>query len=601
MKRYFIPFILLISALLLGACNQKEIDERLAQLKQDVTELEAKVSALNESVASLSSLISALETNNHITKIEPWSLMDMSGYLVSFSSGTTLRLRNGTDGVPPIVGVRYNEDYDAYYWTIQLGPEGSVVWMTDDTGRRVRATNWVPQLKIEDGVWWYSFDGTYWNKTGWGAAQGSTGSSFFSSVDTSNPYYVTFLLADNSRFQVPTQQAIDELTQQCSEINGLFKTYTELVQKTDSSIFVQSVTAFEEDGVTGTRITFENGKVISIRNGFDSRDSLLLSARAYTDGKYYWAFRNRADEEYQWLLYQGKMVCVTMENVTPHLGFTEKNGQICFTVAYGDGPAELMLDASGNPVVATGKLVPDFFSGADLSDPNVVVLTLADGTNVRLPRTRFYTPSITSSLRTDYVEAGTSYTYQLLLFVKDTLQQSAPCADFEEYQRVSGTKIEAIAIDDGYVDNVVMVSMYPDTTYMSSRGIVAYSLTFDVRFTTGPASQWNTAYPSRIAVFLTWQNKTIMKVYQFTRAILATAVKLSDATLELTVGKTATLKATVTPSNTTDPLTWKSSNEKIATVSDKGVVTAVSPGTCTITATAGRRTATCAVTVKPAS
>ena len=140
MKRYFIPFILLISALLLGACNQKEIDERLAQLKQDVTELEAKVSALNESVASLSSLISALETNNHITKIEPWSLMDMSGYLVSFSSGTTLRLRNGTDGVPPIVGVRYNEDYDAYYWTIQLGPEGSVVWMTDDTGRRVRAT-----------------------------------------------------------------------------------------------------------------------------------------------------------------------------------------------------------------------------------------------------------------------------------------------------------------------------------------------------------------------------------------------------------------------------------------------------------------------------
>ena len=597
MKRIHILFILLISALLAGACNQKEIDERLAQLKQDITELEAKVSALNENVASLSTLISALETNNHITKIEPWSLLDMSGYLISFSSGTTLRLRNGTDGVPPIVGVRYNEDYDAYYWTIQLGPEGSVVWMTDDTGRRVRATNWVPQLKIEDGVWWYSFDGTYWNKTGWGAAQGQTGSSFFSSVDTSNPYYVTFLLADNSRFQVPTQQAIDELTQQCSEINGLFKTYTELVQKTDSSIFVQSVTAFEEDGVTGTRITFENGKVISIRNGFDSRDSLLLSARAYTDGKYYWAFRNRADEEYQWLLYQGKMVCVTMENVTPHLGFTEKNGQICFTVAYGDGPAELMLDASGNPVIATGKLVPDFFSGADLSDSNVVVLTLADGTQIRIPRTRLYTPSINMSRRSSYLEAETQYTYQLLAFVYDTLQQKTPCADFAEYQSISGVHIDAIAVDDGYVDNIELTSMITTT----GKDFVAYSFVFDVQFTTGPLNQWNTDYPSRYAIFLTWGNKSIMKVVEFTRAILATDITLSAKTLDLTVGGTATLTATVTPSYSTDKVTWKTSDAKIATVSDKGVVKALAAGTCTITASAGHRATTCTVTVKPAS
>ena len=598
MKRYFIPFILLITVLLLGACNQKEIDERLAQLKQDVTELEAKVSALNENVANLSSLISALETNNHITKIEPWSLLDMSGYLISFSSGTTLRLRNGTNGVPPIVGVRYNEDYDAYYWTIQLGPDGSVVWMTDDTGRRVRATNWVPQLKIEDGIWWYSFDGTYWNKTGWGEAQGQAGKAFFSSVDTSNPYYVTFLLADNSRFQLPTQQAFDELNQQCSDINGLFKTYTELVHQTDSSIFVKSVVDFEEDGVTGTRITFENGKVISIRNGFNNRDSLILSAKAYSDGKYYWVFRNRIEDEFQWLRYQGQMICVTQENITPHIGITEKNGQLYFTIAYGEGPAELMLDASGNPIVATGKLVPDFFSNVDISDPSCLILTLADGSVVRIPRTRFYTPTITTSARTDYLEAETSYTYHLLAFVSDTLQQKTPCVDYTDYQRVSNTKIEAIAVDDGYIDGIKVVEMTIDTTYASVRGIVAYNFIFDVQFPTGPLSEWNTAIPSRYAIFLSWPNKSIMKVVSFNRAILAKEVKLSDTTLELTVGKTATLKATVTPSNTTDQLIWKSSNEKVATVSDKGVVTAKAVGNCTITASAGRRSASCAVTVK---
>lgn len=600
MKRFSILFILLISALLAGACHD-DIDQRVEQLKQDVQELEARVNTLNENVNTLAGLVSALEKNDHITSIQPWSLMSMTGYLISFSSGTTLRLRNGTNGVSPIVGVRYNEDYGAYYWTIQLGPDGSTVWMTDATGRRVRATNWVPQLKIEDGVWWYSFDGNNWNKTYWGAAQGLPGEAFFSSVDTSDPYYVTFILADGSRFQLPTQEAFDELNQQCSEINSLFMTYVDLIKQTDSSIFVKSVVEFEEDGVTGSRLTFEDGHVLTIRNGFDDRDSVLLSAKAYTDGKYYWVFRNRSDEEYQWLRYNGEMICVTMENITPYIGITDSLGQLYFTVAYGNGPAEMMRDSKGNPVVATGKLVPDFFSGADVSDPSFVVLTLADGTQVKLPRTRLYTPSMTTSVRTSYVEADKKYTYQLLLFVKDTLQQKAPCADFEEYQRVSGTHIDAIAVDDGYVNDIVLVSMYADTTHTAKRGIVAYDFIFDVQFTTGPLSQWNTTYPSRYAIFLTWGDKSIMKVVEFTRAILAKAVTLSADKLDLTVGQTTKLTATVTPSNTTETVSWKTSDAKIATVSDKGEVKALAPGTCTITATAGRYSATCAVTVKAAT
>ena len=596
MKRIHTLFILLISALLAGACHN-EIDERIAQLKEDISALEAKVNTLNENVNTLAGLVSALEKNDHITSIQPWSLMSMSGYLISFSSGTTLRLRNGTDGVPPIVGVRYNEDYNAYYWTIQLGPDGSTVWMTDNTGRRVRATNWVPQLKIEDGVWWYSFDGTNWNKTNWGAAQGLPGEAFFSSVDTSDPYYVTFILADGSRFQLPTQEAFDELNQQCSEINSLFMTYVDLIKQTDSSIFVKSVVEFEEDGVTGARITFEDGKVLSIRNGFDSRDSVLLSAKAYTDGKYYWVFRNRSDEEYQWLRYNGEMICVTMENITPYIGISDSLGQLYFTVAYGTGPAEMMRDSKGNPVVATGKLVPDFFSGADLSDPAVVVLTLADGSQVRIPRTRLYTPSVNITRRSSYLEAETRYTYQLLAFVYDTLQQKTPCSDFAEYQSISGLHIDAIAVDDGYVDNIELTSMI--TT--KGNDYVAYSFVFDVQFTTGPLSQWNTSYPSRYAIFLTWGDKSIMKVVEFTRAILAKAVTLSADKLDLTVGQTTKLTATVTPSNTTETVSWKTSDAKIATVSDKGEVKALAPGTCTITATAGRYSATCAVTVKNAT
>nr|WP_193312306.1 Ig-like domain-containing protein [Bifidobacterium leontopitheci] len=55
----------------------------------------------------------------------------------------------------------------------------------------------------------------------------------------------------------------------------------------------------------------------------------------------------------------------------------------------------------------------------------------------------------------------------------------------------------------------------------------------------------------------------------------------------VTVGNTTTLTATITPADATDKtLTWSTSDETVATVSDAGVVTGVAAGKATITATA---------------
>ncbi len=81
--------------------------------------------------------------------------------------------------------------------------------------------------------------------------------------------------------------------------------------------------------------------------------------------------------------------------------------------------------------------------------------------------------------------------------------------------------------------------------------------------------------------------------------VAATGVKLNKKTADLEKGKTIALKATVSPSNATNKgVTFKSSNKKIATVDNKGVVKGIKPGKATITATtANGKKATCTVTV----
>ena len=83
-------------------------------------------------------------------------------------------------------------------------------------------------------------------------------------------------------------------------------------------------------------------------------------------------------------------------------------------------------------------------------------------------------------------------------------------------------------------------------------------------------------------------------------SISVESIELDRETLALTRGETGKLTATVTPDNADDKtVLWSSSNASVATVDGNGTVTAVSKGTATITAQAGGKTATCAVTVNP--
>lgn len=78
------------------------------------------------------------------------------------------------------------------------------------------------------------------------------------------------------------------------------------------------------------------------------------------------------------------------------------------------------------------------------------------------------------------------------------------------------------------------------------------------------------------------------------------SLSLNSTSLTLVEGETQSLTATVSPSTATNKkVIWSSSNSSVATVDDRGHITAVAAGTTTITAKTddGGKTATCSVTV----
>ena len=82
------------------------------------------------------------------------------------------------------------------------------------------------------------------------------------------------------------------------------------------------------------------------------------------------------------------------------------------------------------------------------------------------------------------------------------------------------------------------------------------------------------------------------------KTINVESITLNSEHLELMVGQSVTLTATVLPENATDKsLKWQSSNEKVVTVDSEGKLKAESKGEAIITAKSGDVEATCTVIV----
>lgn len=260
---HFKFLICLAFFVVISGCDAKfeEINQRIDGLEDRIEYLEELCAQINTNIASLQTLVNAVQGNDYITSIVPIVAgEDTIGYTITFTKSGSVTIYNGkdgkdgndgldgqdgedgndgadgkdgADGYTPQIGVKLDED-GIYYWTL----DGE--WLLDDAGNKIPAQGAdgkdgndgfdgedglsgvdgndgvTPQLKIEEGYWYISYDnGTTWSQLGKATGEdgkdgmdGVDGDSMFESI-TQDDVNVYFRLKNGENITIPKEKQFD--------------------------------------------------------------------------------------------------------------------------------------------------------------------------------------------------------------------------------------------------------------------------------------------------------------------------------------------------------------------------------------------------------
>ncbi len=196
MKRTLFVILVMLAGLVSCRYDDSEIWNKVNGNEARIAVLEEQCRGFNQDLQTLRTIVNALQGNDYVTGVaEVMKDGAVVGYTISFSKNGTVTIYNGKDGHSPVIGIRRHTD-GKYYWTM----DGEWIYDGSGTGNRISAGGTVPELKIEDGWWYVSYDGKEtWTKLS--KATGNDGDSFFSSVvDTGDD--VTVTLVDGTVFKL---------------------------------------------------------------------------------------------------------------------------------------------------------------------------------------------------------------------------------------------------------------------------------------------------------------------------------------------------------------------------------------------------------------
>ena len=369
-------FVLLVVVMLFTACHDKLWDS-IEDLDSRVTKLEELCKEMNTNISALQTIVSVIQENDFITGIVPIEKGgEVVGYTISFDKHEPITIYNGEDGkdgangangldgkdgYTPILGVAKDTD-GVYYWTLDgewlLDAEGNKLRVTGRDGKDgvdgedgkdgqdgTNGTNGAdgkdgvtPQLKIEEGYWYISYDnGATWTELGKAVGEdgkdgqdgkpgadgkdGKDGDSMFTKVtyDEKNVYLT---LTNGTVLTIPLgegvwealeglEERIAKLEALCKEMNTNISALQTIVSALQSNDYITAVVPVEKEGkVIGYTIAFGKHDPITIYNGEDGKDGAngtngidgkdgytpILGVAKDTDGVYYWTLDG------EWLL-----------------------------------------------------------------------------------------------------------------------------------------------------------------------------------------------------------------------------------------------------------------------------------------------------------
>lgn len=504
------------------------VEDEITRLKGKVSEVESMLSDVNTEIANLSTLLSKLKSGDYIESVQE---VQAGCYVLTFESKDVLVLKDGTSGKTPVLGVRYDNSSGFYCWTVQNGT-ASPSWLYDNFNHKISAEATVPRLRISEDYWQVSYDdGAHW--TNLFQALGDEGSSVFRNIDWSDPFAVKFTLMDGTSFIVPTMDALYQISSACDTINDNIAAYTSMITSLNSSIFIQSYAEVMENGrKVGYNITLENGSVLTIRNGEETTGSVFLDiARDPGDGVLYWRVRYDSQSEFSWLMDGGKRIVASNEYSQPVIGFKDSLGVNYFTISYDGGNTyQYMRNNQGKPVEATAATNFNLFKSAEIGDGTITLVTLDD------QEITFMTSKSDKTLRMRLpgpfkVYADSSYRFSVT--VTDTVISNTKFTNFRDYNETVGMKLTAIGLDSCYVTKVAVDSFMfrvDSLKYnkITKKTMYQYRSYYSVYMTMG--SHLDTTSASRVALFLNWNDRTIMKVAEFQNCAIARPTPPPDTT-----------------------------------------------------------------------
>ena len=219
MKRYIVAGIL-AAAFLAGGCG-KFVRDELITMQNEIDLLYGKVDQMNEDLGKLRTIIYEMGAKGYIVGVEEGTDEDGRAYFKlkfrkitpdadgrgyeSTDDADPIVLYTGVDGKdgedaqPYVVSAKQDEEDGRWYWYSTQDED----WLKDDQGNRFPVDGKTPQLKVEEGFWFLSWDGGQnWEETGW-KAKGEDAYEVFTKVEVFDDRVELTLAADGSVLVLP--------------------------------------------------------------------------------------------------------------------------------------------------------------------------------------------------------------------------------------------------------------------------------------------------------------------------------------------------------------------------------------------------------------